>query len=107
MYTMTEVLSVKIDKERVKLIEKIAREEETDRSTVTRKLLEVGIKKWKMDRSIKLYSEGKVSLWKSAQMADLSLREFMDILNERKNISVRIKPEELEEEIHAMLKEKK
>lgn len=107
MYTMTEVLSVKIDKERAKLIGQIAREEETDRSTVARKLLEIGIKKWKIDRSVKLFLEEKVSLWKAAQMADLSLREFIDMLNERKDILIRIKPEEIEEEIRAMLKEKR
>jgi len=104
---MSDVLSVKIDKYRLRLLEEIAREEETDRSTVARKLLDAGIKKWKIDRSIKLFSEGRLSLWKAAETADVSLREFIAILNERKISWVRIRPEELEAEVRAMLKEKK
>lgn len=104
---MTEVLSVKIDKDKLKLLEEIAREEETDRSTIARKLLDTGIKKWKIDRALKSFSEGRLSLWKAADMADVSLREFIDILNERKISWVRIKPEELEAEVNAMLREKR
>lgn len=104
---MSDVLSVKIDKERLKMLEEIAREEESDRSTVARKLLDVGIKKWKIDRSVKSFSEGRLSLWKAAEIGGVSLREFINILNDRKISWVRIKPEELEAEVRAMLKEKR
>ncbi len=104
---MSDVLSVKIDKDKLKTLEEIAREEATDRSTVARKLLDMGIKTWKADRSIKLFSEGRVSLWKAAEIGGVSLREFVDILNDRKISWIRIKPEEIEAEVHAMLKEKR
>jgi len=104
---MSDVLSVKIDKDRLKMLEEIAREEESDRSTVARKLLDMGIKNWKIERAIKSFSKGKISLWKAAETAGVSLREFIDILNDRKISWVRIKPEELEAEVQAMLKEKR
>lgn len=69
--------------------------------------MDAGIKKWNIDRALKSFSEGRLSLWKAADIAGVSLREFIDILNERKISWVRIKPEELEAEVHEMLKEKR
>jgi len=41
---MTEVLSVKVDKEKLRQLEETAREEQSDRSTTARRLLDMGIK---------------------------------------------------------------
>lgn len=102
---MPEVLSVKLDKEKLDLLEAIAREERSDRSTVARKLLDMGMREWKIDRAVDLFVGRKVSLWKAADEAGVSLREFVDILNERKIVWVGVKPEELEEEAQAIMKE--
>jgi len=104
---MSDVLSVKVDKDKLKMLEEIARAEESDRSTVARKFLDVGIRQWRIERSIKSFSEGRISIWKAADTARVSLREFIDILNERRITWVKIKPEELEAEVKAMLKERK
>lgn len=103
---MSDVLSVKVDKDKLRILEEIARAEESDRSTVARKLLDVGIRQWRIERSVKSFAEGRLSIWKAADTAGVSLREFIDILNERRITWVKIKPEELEAEVKAM-KEKK
>lgn len=102
---MAGVLSVKIEKEKLKLLEQIAKEEESDRSTVARRLLNVGIRKWKMDKAVELFRAGRLSLWKAAELAGVSLREFLEVLNDRKVAWVGIKPEELDAEVQAIMKE--
>ncbi len=102
---MSEVLSVKIEKEKLKLLEEIAKEEESDRSAVARRLLDVGIRKWKMDKAVELFKDGRVSVWRAAHIAGVSLREFIDVLNGRRVVWVGIEPEELEAEARAIMKE--
>ncbi len=63
------------------------------------------IKKWKTDKAVELFGEGRLSLWKAADMAGMSLREFIEVLNERKVVWVGIKTEELEAEVRAIMKE--
>jgi predicted HTH domain antitoxin len=96
---MTEVLSVKIEEDMAKLIEEVAREEGTEKSPAARKLLALGAKQWRVEKAIGLVTAGKVSLWKASEIAGISLREFLEVLGERKIPWVKISPRELEEEI--------
>jgi len=102
---MSRVLSVKVDKAKLKELEKIAREEQSDRSTVARRLLDAGIREWKVDKAVEMFRAGRVSLWKGSLLAGVSLREFMGVLDERRVVSVGITPTDLEEEADAMSKE--
>ncbi len=104
---MTEVLSVKVEKEKLKLLESIAREEQSDRSTVARRMLDAGMREWKMARAIERFKGHKVSLWKAAEEAGVSLREFLDVLGEKKVAWVGIAPKELEMEAEAIANEKR
>jgi predicted HTH domain antitoxin len=96
---MTEVLSVKIDEEMAKLLEEVAREEGTEKSPAARKLLALGAKQWRVERAVGLVIAGRVSVWKASEIAGVSLREFLEVLGERKIPWVKISPRELEEEI--------
>jgi len=101
---MSSVLSVKLEKEKMKIIEEIASEEKTDRSAAARKLLDIGIKQWKIDKAVQLVVSGKVSVWRASELADISLREMLDVLNERTITWVKITPEEFEREVDQMKK---
>ena len=103
---MSEVLSVKVDKEKLRQLEEIAKVEQTDRSAVARRLLDAGIREWRVERGVELFQAGKASLWKGASEAGLSLREFMEVLDERKVVTVGMTPAELEKELRAMDEEK-
>ena len=99
---MSEVLSVKVEKEKLKQLEEIAKEERSDRSTVARRLLDAGIREWKVDRAVEKFQKGKASLWRASQEAGLSLRELMEVLEERKVSTVGVTPAELEKEVEAL-----
>ena|SRR3989344_5578881 len=64
--------------------EEIAKEKSEDRSTTMRGLLRVGIQQYLIEKGITLYSEGKVSLEKAAEISDVSIWKFMDALRDRK-----------------------
>ena len=99
---MSEVLSVKVEKEKLKQLEEIARVERSDRSAVARRLLDAGIREWNVDRAVGLFQKGRVSLWKASQGAGLSLREFMEVLEERRVQTVGATASELEREAEAL-----
>ena len=99
---MPEVLSVKVEKEKLEELEEIAKAERSDRSTVARRLLDAGIREWKVDRAVERFQKGKASLWKASQEAGLSLREFMGVLEERKVQTVGVTAAELAKEAEAL-----
>ena len=103
---MSSVLSVKLKSEKMRTLEEIAREERTDKSAVARRLLDMGIRQWKIEKAVQLVLSCETSVWKASELAGISLREMLDILSERKIAWVRIAPEELEEEIERIRKGK-
>ena len=89
-------LPIEIEKE----IESLASLEDSDKSKLIRELLILGIKKRKLESALKLYSEGKISLWKAARMTGVSLWKMMEIAKERK-IIVQYSEKELKEDLKA------
>lgn len=55
-----------------------------DRSTTMRELLRLGLQQYTLEKGIALYRDGKVSLEKAAEIANVSLWKFLDVLRERK-----------------------
>ncbi|MBW1669565.1 MAG: UPF0175 family protein [Deltaproteobacteria bacterium] len=89
-------ITVRVDEETYRDIEKTASIEKINRSTATRQLLRKGIIEEKKKRALDLYRAGKCTLWKAAQQADLNIREMMD-LAAREKIPVHITPEDVDE----------
>ena len=82
-------------------IEKLARLEDSDKSKLIRELLVLGIKERKLKEALRFYKEGKISLWKAARMADISLWKIMEIMEEKK-IAVQYGEKELKEDLKAL-----
>lgn len=99
-----EAKSIKLPEDIIGTIKEIEETEQIDRATAVRKLLAKAIEKWKEERAIQLYREGKVTLWRAAGMANLSLREMMELVAE-KGIEMQYTEKDLEEDINAALKE--
>ena len=97
-------ISIKSPEDIIGIIKEIEETEQIDRATAVRKLLAKAIEKWKEERAIQLYRDGKVTLWRAAGMANLSLREIMKIVAE-KGIEMHYTEKDLEEDINAALKE--
>ena len=65
-------------------LEKIEQVEQTDRSTVLRKLLYSALKDWKMEYYACEYGEGRITLGSAAEEAGVSLWEMTDYVRQRK-----------------------
>jgi len=76
--------SVRLPKEMVEEIEKLSKEEGIDKGTLIRKLIAESLKEYKIKRALELYREGKVSLWKAAEIAGVTYREALEELKKRK-----------------------
>lgn len=84
-------------------IKKIESVEQTDRSTVLRRLLHKAVTEWKKEYAAKLYAEGTVTLERAAMEADLSVREMMEYLKQRK-VPAQYDTEDLEEDMRNFYK---
>ena len=95
---MGVTLTTRVDERLAKLIDEVAREERMDRSTVMRRLLAKAVRDWLIERSLKDYEEGKITLWQAAKTCGLSLWEMIDEI-ERRGIRISYTLEDLKEDI--------
>jgi predicted HTH domain antitoxin len=102
---MTEIVSTRVTDDMAKDLDEIEKEEQTDRATVVRKLLAQAIAERKLEKALVLYHEGKITIWKAAKIAGLTLIEMMDIVKKRK-IPLQYGAEEFREDFEQALKEK-
>ncbi|MEK6903506.1 MAG: UPF0175 family protein [Nanoarchaeota archaeon] len=91
-------VSLTMPQELLERSKEIAEENSEDRSTTLRGLLRLGIKQYLVEKGISLYAEGKVSLEKAAEIADVSLWKFLDMLKDKK-IPLRYDLEDMKKEI--------
>jgi predicted HTH domain antitoxin len=89
-------LTVRLEKELIKKIEEEAREEKTDKSTVARRLITLGIEQTRKARALDEYRKGKCTIWKASQEAGVSLREMIETIR-RERTPLHLSPEDVEE----------
>ncbi|OYT32958.1 hypothetical protein B6U96_18330 [Archaeoglobales archaeon ex4484_92] len=90
--------SVRLPKEIVEEIERLSREEGVDKGTLIRKLIAESLKEYKIKKALELYREGKVTLWKAAEIAGITYSEALEELKKR-NIPFKYNSEDLEVDI--------
>ena len=76
MRRLENVMTVRLPKDDLKIIEEISLKEKKDKSTTVRDLVELG----KIYFAITEYKENKISIGKAAEIAGLSISEIMDLL---------------------------
>jgi len=76
-------LSVRVPAEIVGALEEIAREERLDKAAVVRRLLLDGIQRWRLEHVLNLYREGRITKERAAEMAGITLYEFLELARER------------------------
>lgn len=101
---VTEIISTRVPEEIARDLKEIEEEEKADRATVIRRLLANAIQQWKLQKALRLYREGKITLWRAARLAGLTLREMMELAT-REGIQFQYTKKDLEEDIAAALKE--
>jgi predicted HTH domain antitoxin len=94
--TKTQNLTVRLEKELIKKIEEEAQHEKTDKSTVARKLITVGIEQTQKARALEEYRRGRYTIWKASEKAGIPLREMIELLR-REKIPLHISTEDVDE----------
>ncbi len=90
--------SVRLPEEIIEEIERISKEEGVDKGTLLRKLVTESLKEYKIKKALELYREGKISLWKAAEIAGITYREALEELRMR-NIPFRYDVEDLRADV--------
>ena len=94
----SETICLRLSKETAKKLREIAKKEEKDRSTLIREILEEGIEEKNTTYAIELYQKGRITSWKAAQLANISLWNFYKLLTE-KGILLQYSQQDLEEDL--------
>lgn len=97
----SQVISARLPKDGVKLIEEIAHEEKVDKSTILDRALEYYTKEWTLRKALELYRNGKITLSRAAEIAGLTIWEIIDALEERK-IVLQYDAEDFEEDMKTL-----
>lgn len=92
----TRNLTVRLEEEALREVEKIADRERSDKSTIARKAIALGLMEMRKEYAVNMYRKGKCSLWKAAEIAGIPLREMMD-LAKREKLTLHITPEDVDE----------
>jgi len=93
-----ELVATRLPGNLVSDLKKIENVEQSDRSTVLRKLLYKAVTDWKKEYAARLYAEGKLTLERAAMDSGVSVREMMEYLKTRK-IPAQYDVDDLEEDM--------
>jgi len=74
---MDNVMTVRLPKEDLEVVNQISIKNKKDKSTTVRELVELG----KIYFAIMQYREGKISIGKAAEIAGMTISEVMDLLS--------------------------
>lgn len=76
---MTEVKSIRFSDEILAAVREQSRREQLDESTTIRRLIVAGLREYAVD----LYRNGEISLREAAKIANLPLRDMLDLMEQR------------------------
>ncbi|MBI4176207.1 MAG: UPF0175 family protein [Candidatus Aenigmarchaeota archaeon] len=97
---MPVTITTRVEDKLAKKIDMVVRAEAMDRSTVVRRLLSRSVQEWFIDRALKDYEEGRITLWEASRRAGISLWEMVEEVKKR-DIHVPYTIEDLKEDIGA------
>ncbi|KAF5434475.1 putative antitoxin, contains HTH domain [Candidatus Methanophagaceae archaeon] len=99
---MQKVISIRPTEELERKLEKLLGIEKAKRSALIRRILDIGIAEELKKNALELFRDKKVSLAKAAEIADVSVREMMDLIKER-GIALHITTEDIREDFEAAM----
>lgn len=97
---MSRTLTTRISERLEKEIEEMGKDERIGKSAEARRLLERAVRERKIEKALRKYEEGGISLGRAAEEADLSLRELLAEMKKR-DVHFRYSRESLKEDIEA------
>ena len=85
-------LSVRISDETERTLKEFAKDEKLEQvSEAARKVLSLGLEKWRQDKALALLEQGKITFLKAAKLAQLNVWDFANLVKERKIVWVKDK----------------
>lgn len=103
---MTEAIGIRLDDEILKKVDIVSKEEYSDRSTVIRKLLTIGLNEITKRKCAQSYKEGRITLSEAAYKAGLTLWDFQHYLVDTGFVSS-YSIEDINEELELLKKKQK
>lgn len=97
----TEQVNLRLDEDLIDALERVAKEESLDRSTIIRRLLKDGLGRWRLEHSIRAYQGGEISLGRAAEESSLTQWDLMGVLRAA-NVSYPLSREGLEERLASL-----
>lgn len=79
---MAEAIGIRLDKDFLNSVDKVGKEESLDRSTMLRKLLQLGFTDYMKYKAKERYLAGKITLSEAAHMAQITVWEMQKYLVE-------------------------
>jgi Arc/MetJ-type ribon-helix-helix transcriptional regulator len=76
-------VSARLPEELEAQLEEYVEQENMDRSTAVRRLLADGLSVWRRDRAVELVRKGEVTVSRGAELAEMDVWTFTDLLEER------------------------
>lgn len=100
---MMKLFSLRASEKVLEDIDRLSKIARVDKSLIIREALEKGLEKVKLEESIKLFVDGKLTVGEAANIAGISVGEMMEKLKDR-GIGSRITKEDLEGTLQKALK---
>jgi predicted HTH domain antitoxin len=97
-----KVTTLRLPKETVKTLEDLAKVLKREKSDVMREALQIGVREMRIRLALDLYSEGKISFGRMAELTSLGYRElFLEL--KRRNATLRYGEERFSEEVKQLV----
>lgn len=80
---LKKTVSIRISEDTEKALEDVEKTEKVSKSVALRKIIDMGLQQWKLERSLNLLQEEKITFNKAAEMAEVSVWKLSDILEKR------------------------
>lgn len=80
---MAKSVGIRMSKDLIRKLDRLASKEKLDRSTITRKLLKEGYKEYLKKKAADRYKKGKVTISKAAEEAGITVWEMEKFLVEQ------------------------
>ena len=96
-----QMVGTRLPQHLVRDLRRIEEVEQSDRSTVMRKLLATAVEDWKLEHYARLYGERKITLARAAREAGVSLWEMIDCTR-RKKIPSQYDLDDFEDDLKAI-----
>jgi predicted HTH domain antitoxin len=101
---LSEPISLRLPKETINKLDKLANKEQKDRSTLIRELLDTGIQEKDIEHAVEQYRKGETTSWKAAQNAGISLWKFLELLK-AKGVLIQYSEHDLRQDLKALTEE--